>query len=205
MDHDFFFVFLIKCLIIFTGFEIYISGLKHVERPDEEIKNHFQKYGKIVDSHFPRIEKKRKGYGFITFEHEEPMKKLIKKGQIFVERKKLDIKPVHEKKMKNQPKKKFTKNVKKDVKQKKKKIQVPCKFGDSCKFLPNCRFLHQKNPKYSAAAAKNPSATTTTAQNPPPTTTAAPPTTAPPPSCCSHSGYFYPPPPPHHHHGRCHY
>ena len=77
-------------MVIFTAFgsisgKIFIGGLKP-EVTDEMLKEFFGKFGKITDFEMP-VDKKtqlRKGFGFITFEREEPMKQLIQKRNVII-------------------------------------------------------------------------------------------------------------------------
>merc|ERR1711935_278898 len=58
------------------------GGLKP-ELTDDQIKAHFEQYGAILEFEMPfdKTKDARKGFGFITFEKEETMKDLIKKGK----------------------------------------------------------------------------------------------------------------------------
>ena len=63
--------------------KIFVGGLKP-EMTDDDIRKHFEQYGAIIEFEMPfdKIKKQRKGFGFITFEREETMKELIKKGKV---------------------------------------------------------------------------------------------------------------------------
>ena len=66
---------------------MFLRGLKP-ELSHDDIKNRFKIYGTILKTNFP----KKKSYGFITFEHEETVKKLIKKGKEIIGEHKIDLK-----------------------------------------------------------------------------------------------------------------
>lgn len=53
---------------------------------NEEIREHFEQYGAIIDFEIPfdKAKNQRKGFGFITFEREETMKELIKQGKVTI-------------------------------------------------------------------------------------------------------------------------
>ncbi len=63
--------------------KIFVGGLK-AEMTDEDIRTHFEQYGNIIEFEMPfdKVKQQRKGFGFITFEREETMKELIKKGKV---------------------------------------------------------------------------------------------------------------------------
>ena len=72
---------------------MFLGGLKP-ELSDEDIKTHFEQYGTIVGFEMPFDKRKnaRKGFGFITFEREETMRELIKKGKEIIGEHKIDLK-----------------------------------------------------------------------------------------------------------------
>ncbi len=47
---------------------------------------YFEQYGNIIEFEMPydKVKKQRKGFGFITFEREETMKELIKRGKVTI-------------------------------------------------------------------------------------------------------------------------
>lgn len=65
--------------------KIFIGGLKP-ELTDEMLREFFGKFGKITDFEMPidKTTKARKGFGFITFEREEPMNELIQKRRVTI-------------------------------------------------------------------------------------------------------------------------
>ena len=77
------------------GGKIFLGGLKP-ELSDDVIKNHFQQYGNILEIERPFDKKAnvRKNFCFITFEREETMKQLIKKGKETIGRHEIDLKRV---------------------------------------------------------------------------------------------------------------
>ena len=74
---------------------MFLGGLKP-ELSDEDIKTHFEQYGTIVGFEMPfdKTKNARKGFGFITFEREETMRELIKKGKEIIGEHKIDLKKV---------------------------------------------------------------------------------------------------------------
>ena len=72
---------------------MFLGGLKP-ELSDNDIKTHFEKYDRILEFIMPFDERKnaRKRFGFITFEHEETMKELIKKGKETIGEHEVDLK-----------------------------------------------------------------------------------------------------------------
>ena len=72
---------------------MFLGGLKP-ELSDEDIKTHFEQYGTIVGFEMPfdKTKNARKGFGFITFEREETMRELIKKGKEIIGEHKIDLK-----------------------------------------------------------------------------------------------------------------
>jgi len=73
--------------------KMFLGGLK-AEMTDEEIKKHFEQYGTILEFELPfdKTKNARKGFGFITFEREETMKDLIKKGKETIGEHEVDLK-----------------------------------------------------------------------------------------------------------------
>jgi len=73
--------------------KMFMGGLK-AEMTDEEIKTHFEQYGTILEFELPfdKTKNARKGFGFITFEREETMKDLIKKGKEKIGEHEIDLK-----------------------------------------------------------------------------------------------------------------
>jgi len=73
--------------------KMFVGGLKP-ELTDEAIKEHFEKFGTILEFEMPfdKIKNQRKGFGFITFEREETMKDLIKKGKETIGEHEVDLK-----------------------------------------------------------------------------------------------------------------
>ena len=73
--------------------KMFIGGLKQ-ELTDEQIRTHFEQYGTILEFEMPfdKVKKQRKGFGFITFEREETMKDLLKKGKEKIEDCEVDLK-----------------------------------------------------------------------------------------------------------------
>ena len=72
---------------------MFLGGLKP-ELSDDDIKNHFEQYGTILEFEMPfdKTKNARKGFGFITFEREETMKELIKKGKETIGEHEVDLK-----------------------------------------------------------------------------------------------------------------
>jgi len=73
--------------------KMFLGGLKP-ELSDDDIKNHFEQYGTILEFEMPfdKTKNARKGFGFITFEREETMKELIKKGKETIGEHEVDLK-----------------------------------------------------------------------------------------------------------------
>jgi len=73
--------------------KMFLGGLK-TELTDDEIKAHFEQYGTILEFEMPfdKTKNQRKGFGFITFEREETMKDLIKKGKETIGEHEIDLK-----------------------------------------------------------------------------------------------------------------
>merc|ERR1711936_121862 len=73
--------------------KMFLGGLKP-ELSDDDIKTHFEKYGTILEFEMPfdKTKNARKGFGFITFEREETMKELIKKGKEKIGEHEIDLK-----------------------------------------------------------------------------------------------------------------
>lgn len=73
--------------------KMFLGGLKP-ELSDEDIRTHFEKYGSILEFEMPfdKTKNQRKGFGFITFEREETMKELIKKGKETIGEHEIDLK-----------------------------------------------------------------------------------------------------------------
>lgn len=73
--------------------KIFIGGLKP-DMTEEMIKAAFEAYGTVTEIELPVDKKdnnKRKGFGFITFEREETMKEVAKKGKVEVGEHSVDI------------------------------------------------------------------------------------------------------------------
>ena len=72
---------------------MFLGGLK-AELTDDQIKAHFEQYGAILEFEMPfdKTKDARKGFGFITFEKEETMKDLIKKGKETIGEHEIDLK-----------------------------------------------------------------------------------------------------------------
>ena len=72
---------------------MFLGGLKP-ELTDDQIKAHFEQYGAILEFEMPfdKTKDARKGFGFITFEKEETMKDLIKKGKETIGEHEIDLK-----------------------------------------------------------------------------------------------------------------
>lgn len=73
--------------------KMFLGGLK-AELTDDQIKEHFEQYGTILEFEMPfdKTKNARKGFGFITFEREETMKDLIKKGKETIGEHEIDLK-----------------------------------------------------------------------------------------------------------------
>lgn len=82
-----------------TG-KLFVGGLK-AEMTDDDIKEAFGKFGTIVEFEMPmdKVKKTRKGFGFITFEKEETMKELLKKGHVEIGEHKVDLRKAAPKQM----------------------------------------------------------------------------------------------------------
>merc|ERR1712158_214708 len=73
--------------------KIFIGGLKP-DMTEEMIRSAFEAYGTVTEIELPVDKKdnnKRKGFGFITFEREETMKEVAKKGKVQVGEHSVDI------------------------------------------------------------------------------------------------------------------
>ena len=72
---------------------MFLGGLKP-ELEDDQIRKHFEQYGTILEFEMPldKTKNQRKGFGFITFEREETMKDLIKKGKEMIGEHEIDLK-----------------------------------------------------------------------------------------------------------------
>lgn len=71
---------------------MFLGGLKP-DLSDDDIRTHFEQFGTIIDFEMLYNKKKeRKTFGFITFEREETMKELIKKGQEMIGEFSIDLK-----------------------------------------------------------------------------------------------------------------
>ncbi|XP_040565067.1 RNA-binding protein squid isoform X2 [Lepeophtheirus salmonis] len=75
--------------------KVYVGKLKP-EISDEDIKTHFSQYGPVanVEQPFDKTKNERKNFCFITFEKEEPAKKLLKEGTVTLKGAELEIKKV---------------------------------------------------------------------------------------------------------------
>jgi|ERR1712133_29775 len=73
--------------------KIFVGGLNS-EMSDDDIKNHFSQFGKITETEMPFDKQKnqRKGFCFITFEHEDVMKEAIKNSTQTICGKQVDVK-----------------------------------------------------------------------------------------------------------------
>ena len=62
--------------------KMFLGGLKP-ELSDDQIREHFEAFGTIIEFEMPfdKTKNQRKGFGFITYEREETMKELLKKGK----------------------------------------------------------------------------------------------------------------------------
>ncbi len=63
--------------------KLFVGGLK-ADMTDEDIREAFAQYGNIIEFEMPfdKNKNQRKGFGFITYEREETMKELLKKGKV---------------------------------------------------------------------------------------------------------------------------
>jgi len=75
-----------------TG-KIFVGGL-NAEMSDDDIKNHFGKFGKVIEVEMPFDKQKnqRKGFCFITYEHEEVMKEVLNEPKQSICGKQVDVK-----------------------------------------------------------------------------------------------------------------
>ena len=75
--------------------KIYVGKIPQ-ELSDEEIKSFFEQYGAIVtvEQPFDKMKNERKNFCFVTFEKEEPAKKLLKEETVKVSGNELVIKEV---------------------------------------------------------------------------------------------------------------
>merc|ERR1711944_50066 len=73
--------------------KMFVGGLKP-ELTDDAIREHFEQFGTILEFEMPfdKTKNQRKGFGFITFEREETMKELIKKGKDKIGEHEIDLK-----------------------------------------------------------------------------------------------------------------
>jgi squid-like protein len=73
--------------------KMFLGGLKP-ELSDDEIRTHFEQFGTIIEFEMPfdKTKDQRKGFGFITYEREETMKDLIKKGKVTIGEHEIDLK-----------------------------------------------------------------------------------------------------------------
>ena len=60
---------------------------------DDDIRNAFSQYGTVTELELPMDKAKgqRKGFGFVTFEKEDTMKEVLKKGSIDIGEHKVDL------------------------------------------------------------------------------------------------------------------
>ena len=72
---------------------MFLGGLKP-DLSDDDIRTHFEQFGTIIEFEMPydKTKNQRKGFGFITFEREETMKELIKKGKEMIGEFSIDLK-----------------------------------------------------------------------------------------------------------------
>ena len=75
--------------------KVYVGKLKP-EVTDDDVKEFFAQYGAIsgIEQPFDKIKNERKNFCFITFEKEEPAKKLLKEGSVSIKGFELEIKKV---------------------------------------------------------------------------------------------------------------
>jgi len=73
--------------------KMFLGGLKP-DLSDDDIRTHFEQFGTIIEFEMPydKTKNQRKGFGFITFEREETMKELIKKGKEMIGEFSIDLK-----------------------------------------------------------------------------------------------------------------
>ena len=73
--------------------KLLLSGVNR-KLSDDDIRTHFEQYGTIIEFEMPydKTKNQRKGFGFITFEREETMKELIKKGKEMIGEYSIDLK-----------------------------------------------------------------------------------------------------------------
>lgn len=74
-----------------TG-KLFVGGLK-AEMTDDDIRNAFSQFGTVTELELPMDKTKgqRKGFGFVTFEKEDTMKEVLKKGSIDIGEHKVDL------------------------------------------------------------------------------------------------------------------
>ena len=164
---------------------MFLRGLKP-ELSDDNIKNHFKQYGKILKCNFFQ----NRGFGFLTFESEETMKELIKKGKETIGKHEVDLKKATPKLEKSKVSDKKINNLKK---------KIPCKFAEKCKNKEICKFLHsvkKETEKSTAAAAKSISVPAATITASAATTTPVSTTTTAPNATWYPQPYYPPPQPP---------
>ena len=79
--------------------KLLLEGLKP-ELSDDDIRIHFEQFGTIIEFEMPLdwAEDQRKSFGFITFEREETMQELIKKGKEMIGEYSIDVKNANEEK-----------------------------------------------------------------------------------------------------------
>uniref|UniRef100_A0A0K2SVT0 RRM domain-containing protein n=1 Tax=Lepeophtheirus salmonis TaxID=72036 RepID=A0A0K2SVT0_LEPSM len=73
--------------------KVFFGGL-HPESPsEEELKEYFSHFGNILEFEIPqdKIKNERKSFGFVTFEKEESMKKVLKVGKVSLAHCELDL------------------------------------------------------------------------------------------------------------------
>ncbi len=75
--------------------KIYVGKIKP-DLKDEEIKEFFAQYGAVasIEQPFDKMKNERKNFCFVTFEREDPAKKLLKEGTVTIGGHELDIKKV---------------------------------------------------------------------------------------------------------------
>jgi squid-like protein len=75
--------------------KVYVGKIKP-EVTDEEIKEFFAQYGAVasIEQPFDKMKNERKNFCFVTFEKEEPAKRLLKEGTVTIGTHELEIKKV---------------------------------------------------------------------------------------------------------------
>jgi squid-like protein len=73
--------------------KVFVGGLPH-DISDDDIKAHFSKFGAVVEMEMPfdKIQNRRKGFCFITFESEAAMKDLLRNPKQMLGGKEVDVK-----------------------------------------------------------------------------------------------------------------